>query len=165
MTKPSQPKLATIALDGPSTDFLAGTKSRAALLIDMNIEIQRSRHFGRPLTVAHLDLDDFKPINDKQGFPVGDAIVKDVGRGLLANIRNTASKDQIQDPADVVGRVAGDDFVILLPLTGYDDAHVILQRIHQAIPERTSPSVTCTIGAVTFTSPSPSQMVKNNFAP
>ena len=87
-----------------TTDSLTGALNRRAFMDRLNTEIELQRRHGLPFSVAYCDLDDFKEINDRFGHQVGDEVLRtfvDVCRGRL---RKT----------DIVGRVGGDEFALLL---------------------------------------------------
>jgi diguanylate cyclase (GGDEF)-like protein len=74
---------------------------------------------GWPLSVAFLDLDYFKEINDTYGHQVGDRVLMSVGRQIAASIRQT----------DMAARYGGEEFVVILPGTGNESACKVLDRI------------------------------------
>ena len=97
----------------------------------------------RPYTVVYIDLDNFKPINDKQGHSIGDLVLKAVVDTIQKQIR----------VADFFARFGGDEFAILLADIGQDDAKRIVQRLRKALLERMDLhvwDVTFSIGALTF---------------
>jgi diguanylate cyclase (GGDEF)-like protein len=98
----------------------------------------------RPVTLAFLDLDDFKALNDKLGHTTGDAALL-----LLAD----TIRDGIR-PEDMLARLGGDEFILLLPGPDFATADAVLKRLRaaiaQAMAER-SWNVTTSVGAVTFT--------------
>ena len=77
-------------------------------------EIVRERRSKRPLTLAYFDLDNFKQINDSFGHDVGDDLLKMVAKIIQSQLR----------PSDMLSRVGGDEFAILLSETGYDGANI-----------------------------------------
>lgn len=106
-------------------------------------EVSRSRRQTKEITVACMDLDHFKAVNDSMGHAKGDAVLSEVGRILLSRVRAT----------DVVGRIGGDEFVLLLPDTGVAGASTLLNDIRahvQAAAVAMAVPVTASIGAVVF---------------
>jgi diguanylate cyclase (GGDEF)-like protein len=109
-------------------------------------EIARARRSGGPLTVAYLDLDGFKAVNDTFGHSAGDDVLKEVSDALGAGTR----------PADAVGRLGGDEFALLFPDTDAAEATNPLNRIRAAVKtmaERTGYRVSASMGAATFLRP------------
>jgi len=101
------------------------------------------RRAGRPVTVACIDLDNFKTINDTLGHQAGDRLLKTVAGLLHAALR----------PSDVAARLGGDEFVVLLPETGPRDAVTVLERLRTSLSDTLDASgfpVTASIGGVTF---------------
>jgi diguanylate cyclase (GGDEF)-like protein len=84
------------------TDTLTGLSNRVALAKDFEHFAARARR-GEHFAVMYIDLDDFKPVNDKYGHRTGDALLEEVAGRLKANVRDT----------DVVARYGGDEFIIL----------------------------------------------------
>lgn len=118
-------------------DSLTGALMRRAWDVQAQTEIDRSRRHARPLSLIAMDLDHFKQINDTLGHAAGDqALVEFVHRvsGLLRK-------------QDLLGRIGGEEFVLLLPETGMDEAVVVAQRIRAATElESNSPHYTVSIG-------------------
>ena len=103
------------------------------------------RRKGRPITVAYLDLDGFKEVNDQLGHQAGDELLKSLARVLRASSR----------PSDLMARLGGDEFAFLFPEVGAKDAAVALERLRAALVDSLSPQpgrVTGSIGGVTFLS-------------
>jgi diguanylate cyclase (GGDEF)-like protein len=97
----------------------------------------------RPYTVVYIDLDNFKPINDKQGHSIGDLVLKAVVDTIQKQIRI----------ADIFARFGGDEFAILLSDIGQEDAKRIVQRLRKTLLEKMDMhvwDVTFSIGALTF---------------
>ncbi len=99
-----------------TTDELTGALSRRAFRTVAEREMARAARTGQPLTLAVVDLDDFKRINDEQGHAAGDAVLA----GLARSWRRTLRAD------DVVGRFGGDEFILLLPHTDPPTAGTVL---------------------------------------
>ena len=101
------------------------------------------RRKERPVTIAYLDLDNFKDVNDSLGHQAGDEVLRKVGSLLRASLR----------PSDLTTRLGGDEFAILLPETGEMQAGATLERLHSLLANRfasAASGVTSSIGAVTF---------------
>ena len=104
-------------------DALTGLPNRRALLQRLNVALEHSRTDGTPLCIAYLDLDGFKGINDRLGHAEGDKCLIAVAEALKAELRRN----------DIVGRMAGDEFVVLLPDSSRIDALAIAQRLRKAV--------------------------------
>jgi len=101
------------------------------------------RRNGRPITMAYIDLDDFKTVNDRQGHQAGDDLLRRVAELLAASIR----------PSDISARLGGDEFAVLLPEAGRYEAAVTLERLRSLLADTFGSSqcaVTVSIGGVTF---------------
>ncbi len=100
------------------------------------------RRTGRPLTIAYIDLDDFKRVNDSLGHKAGDTLLRTVAQALRSRLRAT----------DLLARVGGDEFGILLPDTDVDGARAILEKTNTALKEAVDGKwpVTQSVGVVTF---------------
>jgi len=107
------------------------------------MEIHRSRRYRHSFTLAFMDVDNFKRVNDEFGHSIGDSLLKVIGKTLQKSIRNT----------DTIARVGGDEFALLLPETGAEGARFALKRLHKNLNEameKNGWSVTVSLGAVTF---------------
>jgi diguanylate cyclase (GGDEF)-like protein len=128
------------------TDGLTGLLNGRGFYEAAATELARSSRYRHPLTLAYVDLDDFKGINDRFGHARGDAVLVTVARGLRRACRST----------DVVGRLGGDEFAILFPETGREAAEAALAKVRSRLHELGSPDgegVTASIGSVSFATP------------
>lgn len=125
------------------TDSLTGVRNVRSFAEVVQAELRRSRRFGRPLTIAYLDLDDFKSINDQLGHSAGDDVLKVVAQAMSRSLR----------AVDVVARLGGDEFAVLLAETDSDVARQVITKVHEAIRESTTATgspVTASVGAITW---------------
>ncbi len=125
------------------TDGLTQIVNRRFFLEILAIEYKRSLRYECCFTLAYLDLDNFKQINDRFGHQTGDELLKLVAQTLQKNIREI----------DTVARLGGDEFALLLPETNYQNSNLVLDRIQKQLMnalEAYSPIVSTSIGAVTF---------------
>lgn len=104
-------------------DELTGLINRRAMLDLMAPEHRCSLRSGRPLLLAQLDIDHFKPINDQHGHATGDRALQAFAGTVRANVRDT----------DVLTRWCGEEFVLMLCDTQLDDARELLERVRQAV--------------------------------
>jgi diguanylate cyclase (GGDEF)-like protein len=106
-----------------SYDSLTGLLSRHAFFDNANIYVSLARREHKPFAVMIIDLDHFKSINDRYGHPAGDAVLK-----LFADITNSVARR-----SDIVGRLGGEEFAIVLPSTTTAEALEFSERLHAAI--------------------------------
>jgi diguanylate cyclase (GGDEF)-like protein len=102
-------------------DPLTGLLNRRIMETVLNREFKRAQRYKSPLSLAFIDMDDFKIINDRFGHECGDALLKYVAGQLV----------EITRDSDVVARYGGDVFVIILPGTPVQEANKLLQRLEQ----------------------------------
>lgn len=125
-----------------ATDGLTNAMSRRAFLDLAEHEFSRAKRFQRPLAVLMLDLDHFKTINDTFGHPFGDLVLS-----TCAAAWKTALRDN-----DILGRMGGEEFCVILPECTLDSAARTAERLRQVIEELKFPSaptdfsVTASIG-------------------
>jgi diguanylate cyclase (GGDEF)-like protein len=105
------------------TDYLTGTLNNRAFYERARLELDRARRYKRPFTVAYLDLDNFKQINDTFGHSIGDAVLRTVAKTISMHVRSI----------DILARLGGDEFVLLMPETGQTEAQTVLPRLHRLI--------------------------------
>jgi diguanylate cyclase (GGDEF)-like protein/PAS domain S-box-containing protein len=106
-----------------TTDELTGTHNRRDFISIATLEIRRALRLAHPLSLALIDLDEFKLMNDSWGHAAGDRALV-----LFANI----CQENIR-AIDILSRVGGDEFTVLMPETDIDQAHEILSRVRRAV--------------------------------
>jgi diguanylate cyclase (GGDEF)-like protein len=104
-------------------DPLTGLANRRLLHDRLNYEISRHRRHSRRFSVLALDLDGFKQVNDRFGHAAGDEILREIARSLEKAVR-----DQ-----DTVARMGGDEFCVLAPEIGWEDAERLAERLELAV--------------------------------
>jgi diguanylate cyclase (GGDEF)-like protein len=102
------------------TDHLTGLLNRGGFLTAALRERARANRTGAALTIAVIDLDNFKSINDRAGHAAGDQLLASLGRRWRERMR----------PSDILARHGGDEFVVLLPHTTVAEAETVLERLH-----------------------------------
>lgn len=126
-----------------TTDFLTGVANRRALGEALEHAYLRARRHGQVLSVVMVDLDHFKRINDQYGHDMGDRVLVSSARALVSQIREV----------DMVGRMGGEEFVLLLPDTDEAAAHLVAERcrlavedICESVPDGESLTITASFG-------------------
>ncbi|MGC8119860.1 diguanylate cyclase [Marinobacter sp. VGCF2001] len=105
-------------------DPLTGLHNRRAFF-EFGLQLfRRAQRHGHPLTLIMLDLDHFKQINDRYGHQIGDAVLERVAALMKARIRD----------CDIVARIGGEEFAILLPDTRPELAEELAKRLHSLMP-------------------------------
>lgn len=128
------------------TDYLTGIANGREFQKQANLELLRASRSKQPLTIAYIDVDSFKQINDQYGHLEGDHILRVIAQTILASIRKT----------DFAARIGGDEFTALLPNTDQNGARVIMDRMKKELAEKMKTSAshaTFSMGVVTFASP------------
>ncbi len=125
------------------TDVLTGITNRRYFTELLQAEVLRCRRYRYPLTVAYIDVDNFKAVNDQYGHGTGDLLLNLIAQAMNTQVRSI----------DVVGRLGGDEFAIMLPQTGPKQAQIVLPRVQQKlmqIVEQHGWPISFSIGVATF---------------
>src|SRR5438445_638565 len=128
------------------SDALTGGPNARAFYEVAAAEITRARRYTHPFSVAYLDLDDFKLVNDRLGHLAGDAVLRSVARALSGVLR----------ASDVVARLGGDEFVVLLPEAGAAPARLATEKLRGVLADVVPAHgwrMTASIGVATFLVP------------
>jgi diguanylate cyclase (GGDEF)-like protein/putative nucleotidyltransferase with HDIG domain len=105
------------------TDALTGLPNQRAFQERLTIEVARSRRYGRPVSLAILDLDHFKRLNDAHGHPMGDAILVEVGHRLTSCVRRD----------EMIARIGGEEFAWILPESDLESAAEAIERARRTV--------------------------------
>ncbi|MBA1145948.1 diguanylate cyclase [Ectothiorhodospiraceae bacterium WFHF3C12] len=114
-------ELSSLARCDPLTG-LANRREFYKLLVD---ELERAQRYDRPLALLWLDLDDFKQVNDRLGHLAGDEVLRRLAHLLADSVRT----------ADRVARIGGEEFVVLLPEMGLEEASETAERLRRLVGE------------------------------
>jgi len=104
-------------------DELTGLGNRRAFDRRLAEESERASRYGLALSLAMIDLDAFKEVNDRYGHPAGDALLTQLGEALREVLRGS----------DFASRYGGDEFAVLLPATGKTEAWVVAEKLRVAL--------------------------------
>jgi diguanylate cyclase (GGDEF)-like protein len=107
------------------SDPLTGCLNRRSLEAKLRADLRQARRRGSTVAVAAIDLDHFKAINDAKGHPVGDVVLSQVAGIMKQTARDT----------DCVARVGGDEFLIVLPDTGWQGALTFAERLRRRVDD------------------------------
>jgi diguanylate cyclase (GGDEF)-like protein len=126
-----------------NTDSLTGLMNSRAFYRQATTELLRARRYQRPFTLAYIDVDDFKQVNDSHGHMTGDQLLRTVADTLRTRLRST----------DLIARLGGDEFAALLPETEFHAGTIVVTKLHESLikaMDRHHWKVTFSTGAVTF---------------
>lgn len=127
-----------------TTDALTGIPNRRRFLEALEAEMSRRNRYAHPFALVMIDLDHFKAVNDTYGHAAGDCVLRDLVQLLSESLRTN----------DLLGRLGGEEFAILLPETGPDDALALARRLRQRVAhasmsvESTPLGLTISLGVV-----------------
>lgn len=125
------------------TDGLTRVLNKTAFMELLATHITYAREQRRQLALIMLDVDGFKEINDIYGHQAGDEVLSGLGQILLGNLRRN----------DLVGRYGGDEFMIIIPSAGVDQARRIAEKLRQSVEEhefRNLPLITISLGCSAY---------------
>jgi two-component system chemotaxis response regulator CheY len=105
------------------TDPLTGLRNRRAFEKELAVQFERARRYERPLSLIIIDVDHFKSINDTWGHTAGDAVLSDVAHCIARQTRSS----------DLVARIGGEEFAVLLPETPLLEALQVAEKIRAAV--------------------------------
>ena len=120
-------------------DSLTGLPNRSMFFDQLNRALARYRRSEHPFALLMVDLDGFKAVNDQHGHEMGDVLLQTVADRMLGCLRE----------ADIVARVGGDEFVVLLDgVAGEQDVRVVAEKLlHEVAQPVTREAVSCAVGA------------------
>jgi diguanylate cyclase (GGDEF)-like protein/PAS domain S-box-containing protein len=107
------------------TDSLTGLANRGRFFELAEVELTRSLRYGNPYAVLLLDIDNFKKINDEHGHKSGDVVLQALAKIMKKTLREI----------DIIGRIGGEEFAILLPETVGETAPDVAERLRKVIAE------------------------------
>jgi diguanylate cyclase (GGDEF)-like protein len=129
-----------------STDQLTGAANARAFEETARREVERAQRYRGPISVAYLDIDDFKSVNDALGHGEGDHVLAQTGHVLRSTLRAT----------DTAARIGGDEFAVLMPETGSAGAAALMERVRGELDRLTladGARVCFSVGLATFERP------------
>jgi diguanylate cyclase (GGDEF)-like protein/PAS domain S-box-containing protein len=121
-------------------DSLTGLFNRRRFEQEVSSQLDYARRYSRPGALLLMDLDTFKFVNDSYGHPIGDQVLSDVGASLSTTVRST----------DVVARIGGDEFVVLLREATELEAIAVAKKLIAAIRARSKPTIGASVGIAPF---------------
>lgn len=128
-----------------TTDPLTGLPNHRSLIAALEHELARAHRYRHHCSILFLDIDHFKALNDGYGHAVGDSVLRDFAALVQQNMRET----------DLPGRWGGEEFLVILPETGEQEAARISERLRSGVASHAftiggGMSLTCSIGIATF---------------
>ncbi len=108
-------------------DKLTGVSNRQSLLANLFSEVERASRYERPLSVAFVDIDHFKNVNDAYGHEAGDLVLRAVAQVLKANLR----------ASDQLGRYGGEEFMLILTETDVEEGASLCEKLRNLVARQT----------------------------
>lgn len=124
-------------------DSLTGLANRRSFIEDANGALALCQRYRRPVSLAYIDLDNFKNINDSLGHDAGDRVLRECSEIIVSCVR----------ASDIAARLGGDEFAVFLPETTAQNAAVVLDKIRLLLaqsPQLQTLHLTASIGLVTY---------------
>ena len=109
--------------DRATYDRLTGVANRQSLLAALFNEVERATRYGRPLSVAFVDIDHLKSVNDTYGHAVGDVVLRGVAQTISENLR----------ASDMIGRYGGEEFMLILTETDVEEGSVLTEKLRTLV--------------------------------
>lgn len=134
------------------TDPLTGLANRRHFDVIAEEELARAARYGRPLTVAILDVNAFKAFNDTEGHVAGDNVLRRLAAEMRSCLRST----------DTIARIGGDEFAIVFPETTESQAHTALAAVTKRLAEVYPPGVSVGMNEFQTTSPSVKELLEGS---
>lgn len=130
------------------TDVLTGLRNRRYFFEAGTVELARAFRHKYPVSIAYIDVNDFKKLNDENGHAAGDPLLADIAECLSLDLRD----------GDLLARLGGDEFALLLPYADQENTRRALSRIEANLADMMAqgePKVTLSIGAITYLADNP----------
>jgi diguanylate cyclase (GGDEF)-like protein len=106
-----------------SQDAMTGAMSRRGFMAEVDKEFARAHRYDRPSALVMIDVDHFREINARHGYPAGDSVLTAIANAVMSGMRKS----------DIFGRVGGEEFALLLPETDVAAARDVAERIRKSI--------------------------------
>jgi diguanylate cyclase (GGDEF)-like protein len=109
--------------DRATFDRLSGVANRQSLLAALFAEVERAARYERSLSVAFVDIDHFKAVNDTYGHAFGDVVLRGVAQTIASNLR----------ASDMIGRYGGEEFMLILTETGVEEGALLTEKLRTLV--------------------------------
>src|SRR4051794_21566727 len=109
--------------ESATIDRLTGVANRQSLLAALFAEVERASRYERALSVAFVDIDHFKAVNDTYGHGVGDVVLRGVAQTIASSLRTS----------DLIGRYGGEEFMLILTETGVEEGAVLTEKLRTLV--------------------------------